>query len=253
LINVPLADPKLDNAFKNQILCSPDLFQNDTVVLFMHDLGNLRAEASAISADIPWETAFIIDTSRKVVDWALDNKYAIMDVNIIAHLSNIKSGHLLHRPDEAKQEARLAMFIWANFIQICPAKRVVLIGHGTGCQALMTVLNRAKPIDRVKACAFVLGFEMPPETEPYSGLKTWYRDTSLVILPAMHDLLDDRFRIGKINRKYGNVVQSSEARPIKVLAKAWNDVKTFIDSKLAQPPPTPLQPMEVEGREAPTI
>ncbi|KAJ9109114.1 hypothetical protein QFC21_000442 [Naganishia friedmannii] len=53
-------------------------------------------------------------------------------------------------PDGLVAETQLLKYIWDNYVQLTEAQNVILIGHGSGCQALMCLINErqnAKPTD----------------------------------------------------------------------------------------------------------
>ncbi|KAH8925681.1 Arginase/deacetylase [Atractiella rhizophila] len=239
MIDVPLNDEKLDNAFKHQVLCTEDVYSADTLVLFMHDMGNLRAEVNQISLETDIEKSYIIDPSKAVLKWAKRRNYGLIDVNVVARTNSLKESTVLPRNDEKKMEIKLAKYIWKQFVGLARATKLVLIGHGTGGNALMNILNTEPRRNKIKACVFVLGFEAPPTLDPYSPEKEWYKNNSLVILPRGHDLLGERYLAGKLHRKYGNVKASDEERPIRILYLHWEEIQEFIKSRLFPPTPPP--------------
>lgn len=93
--------------------------------------------------------------------------------------------------------------------------------------------------DRVRACVSVLGLEDPPQLDPTTGMRNWYKDHSLVLVPATHSLHDDARRTGKHQKKYGNIFRPAEGetlegRPIHLLEASLPQIKTFVSDKLAR-------------------
>jgi histone deacetylase 6 len=67
--------------------------------------------------------------------------------------------------------------LWDNYIQISPAQRVILIGHGTGCQMLMGLIDKraASVMKKVKLVVQVVGHSKVPMVPKYSDeLRNWY-------------------------------------------------------------------------------
>lgn len=39
------------------------------------------------------------------------------------------------------QYAKLMRYLWDNYIELSECENVVLVGHGTGCQAILDLIN----------------------------------------------------------------------------------------------------------------
>ncbi|KAM0756106.1 Arginase/deacetylase [Meredithblackwellia eburnea MCA 4105] len=237
LFNIELADPELDESYKDQLLCTDDVYDCNTLMIFMHDLGTLKAAYSAATMDIHLEKTLLLDTSREILDWAIkENKYGVVDVNFLAHLPTIKGSVADDPLRNEKREKTLALYIWDNIVSISAAQNVILVGSGAGCSALMAIVqHRPQVKERVKACISVLGFEKPPELDAASGSRVWYKENSLVLLPKTHELHEDARKAGKHQKKYGNVYRlgpDDEGRPVFLLKSSIPRIKDFVDARL---------------------
>ncbi|KAL8278779.1 hypothetical protein RQP46_008848 [Phenoliferia psychrophenolica] len=238
LFNIEFANDALEESYKDQLLCSENVYDCETLLIFMHDLGAIKASFSAATMDIHVEKTLLLDTSREVLDWAMrDHKYGVVDVNFLAHLPS----SMTQVPDPSRSKEReklLALYLWDHIVTISAAKNVILFGSGCGCSALMNIVqNRPQLKERVKACISVLGLEPPPELEASSGVRVWYKENSLVILPSTHSLHDDARKAGKHQKKFGNVYRATaedEGRPIHLLKASLPRIKEFIREKLPQ-------------------
>jgi hypothetical protein len=85
-VEFPQARPDLESAFKDQLLVSANVYSCDTLVLFMHDLGALKADVHAATLDLNVEKTQLVNTSHQVLQWAMvENKFGIIDMNFLAH------------------------------------------------------------------------------------------------------------------------------------------------------------------------
>ncbi|KDE04664.1 hypothetical protein MVLG_04888 [Microbotryum lychnidis-dioicae p1A1 Lamole] len=251
MYNIELADPELEEAYKDQVLCSSDVYDCETLIIFMHDIGSMKASFTAANLDIDLERTTLIDTSREVLDWAItDNNFGLIDVNFLAHTVTNKG--TIIAPDlarDARLEKELALFVWDQIAGLSVATNIVLFSMGTGSRAMMHVLqNRQSVRERVRACIEILGLEHPPELGAESGIRGWFKEKSLVMLPSTHPLHEDSRKAGKHQKKYGNVFRSmpdDEGRPIHLLRASMGKVKEFVRDRL----PVSTRPPKEKGSE----
>ncbi|KZO93066.1 Arginase/deacetylase [Calocera viscosa TUFC12733] len=254
LFSIPFADPELQARFGDQVLSTPYLFEEDatTIVLFVHDFGNLRVELeSGLASDINMEHSYLVDASRHVVDWANSKRYGLIDVNILTnHI--FEDFQPLSGVDVTRRVIRkLILYLWDNYVDLTPAKNIILIGHGTGCRHVIDLLHdRALYLDnRIKAVLQVNGMNtIPLATRDDDDLRRWYHKNSVVVLPARHPLnLDPTL----VLRRHGKIVPSTEEKAAKVLDWAVTHVlKEIVDPKI-NPSALPAAQVSVSARTVP--
>ncbi|KAM0791687.1 hypothetical protein ACM66B_003961 [Microbotryomycetes sp. NB124-2] len=236
LFNVELSDPVLEEKFSNQLLCSGNVYDAETLLIFMHDIGSIKASFMAATLDIDLEKTLLLDTSRAVLDWATkENQWGVIDVNMLAHIPSVK-GQAPDKLRDQKLERDLALFVWDNIARLSDAKHIVLFASGVGYHAMMGVVSQRADIrDRVKAVVAVLGHEAPPELDAASGARTWYKERSYVILPSSHPLHEDARKAGKHQKRFGNVHRSTaedESRPVHLIKSFMPRIKEFVGAKV---------------------
>ncbi|CAL1706955.1 unnamed protein product [Somion occarium] len=231
MLQVPFAPEALDERFSAQAACTADVMDNQTLVVFIHELGNLRVELdSVMECNVQMEHSYMIDMSKDLIGWVKDSGYALLDINV------------LPKPFATKKLARgsgnypgeLMTYIWDNYIEMVSARRVVLIGHGPGCEALMYLIShRTVAVMRmVTAVVQVVGHSNLPATPRDAGdIMTWYHKRSLAILPANHRV----FTSGKVLKRHGNVLH--ETKPIRILHTALPTIYEFIQAMLDKSSP----------------
>ncbi|CEQ43207.1 SPOSA6832_05110, partial [Sporobolomyces salmonicolor] len=177
LFNIELSSPTLEEAFSNQLLLSEDVYDADTLLVFMHDLHPrlstrisngpswsvflLFLARSKAACDPERRFSLQLDTSREVLDWARDNEFGVVDVNFLAHLPTVK-GQLPDPSRDRKLERELALYVWDNIVgyvvfspgftdpasdrqirlsRLSTARNIILFGSGAGCSALVQIVQ----------------------------------------------------------------------------------------------------------------
>lgn len=77
-------------------------------------------------------------------------------------------------------ESKLMKYIWDNYIELSECENVVFIGHGTGCQAIMDLVNARDVEFKVKAVVQVAGLHSLVRPNPSNKEKlSWFKQVSL--------------------------------------------------------------------------
>ncbi|CAK5281569.1 unnamed protein product, partial [Mycena citricolor] len=214
MMSVPLVSPSLEQLFAAQVMCTPNIFGSETLVLLVHEFGNLRVElASSLTCEVQLERSYLIDFAKDMLEWAKEQQYAVLD-----------------SMNEARRD--LATYLWDNYVQLCNAQTIILIGHGHGCRYLMDLIDsRASTVMKtVKAVVQVMGYGSlrPPKNTP--ELRQWYRENCLIALPSNHEIYDPVVK-DKEKRKHGTLLPVDEVRTVKLIIKAFPAIKAFIKAQ----------------------
>ncbi|KAF9268927.1 histone deacetylase complex protein [Marasmius fiardii PR-910] len=237
MMTVPLLGEELNRKLSSQIMCTHDLFENNTMVVFAHEFGNLRTElASAATCDVNLERSYLLDFSKELITWVKSEGYSLLDINLfpkptpaVAVSKRSKSA-----PDIGKQ---VATYIWDNYIQLSSAQRVILIGHGPGGQAIMDLLdNRTMSVmNTVRAVIQVVGHTKVPIVPKYSDeLRVWYNKHSYVVLPSRHRVLGPETKPKDLKR-HGHLCPIDESQPIKMIMRALPGICEYVKTALEKP------------------
>ncbi|KAN0091071.1 hypothetical protein V8E55_004637 [Tylopilus felleus] len=221
MLQVPLM-PAYEERYGSQVMCTGDLLENKTIVMFVHEFGNLRVELDGSPmCDVNMEHSYLIDFSKDLIAWVKSENYALVDVNLFPRPFAASALPTALRPKAAENPARdLLSYVWDNYIQLSSATCIVLIGHGLGCQSLMDMINvrRANMVKYVNLVIQVVGMgKIPLIPKDSDQLRTWYLKNSLVIVHPQHPAFAPDSRILK---RHGQVIQIDEVKPIKTMMKA---------------------------------
>ncbi|KAI0769366.1 histone deacetylase complex protein [Trametes elegans] len=226
MLEVPLMSQALIERFSAQVACTSDIMDNETLVLFVHEFGNLAVELdSVMTCNVRQEHSYLIDCSKELLTWAKNEGYAVLDVNVFAKpFPKAKSKHT----DD--YGGAVLVYLWDNYVQLTAARRVVLVGHGPGCAAVMSLMQqRAESVLKsVLGVVQVVGLHNIPATpKDTPALRQWYYENSIVIVPLNHPIFHD----SKTLKKHGSIFRIDEAKPIKLIIKAMPGIQSFIKEK----------------------
>jgi len=205
---------------------------NNTLVVFVHEFGNLRVELDSVMyCNLNTEHSYLVDVSKEIITWVTGAGFALLDVNVFpAPFPKTRS----RSSDDYAGE--VLTYLWDNYIQLTDARRVIFIGHGPGCEALMGLMReRATNVMRcVQAVVQVVGNHHVPVTPAdLNGLRSWYYENSMVIVPSEHNMFNDQ----RVTRKHGKLFSlRGEIKPIKLIMKAMPLIKQFVTEQLGIQP-----------------
>lgn len=231
MLQIPFVNKEMTDRFYSQVTCTPDIMENDTLVVFVHEFGNLRVELeSALLCNLHEEHSYMVDFSKQLIERVTSSGYALLDVNLYPKPVTMTGPRSRNR--EIKDWSHDVMvYLWDNYIQLTDARKIALIGHGPGCAAIMSLLqNRAiSSMRSVRAVVQVVGsYNVPAAPRDIPELSHWYAYHSMVVVPDGH-----RFLTGtKILQRHGKIVVSEESKPILLITKHLTQICNFIDKRL---------------------
>ncbi|KAI8994037.1 histone deacetylase complex protein [Trametes punicea] len=237
MLEVPLMNQALIERFGAQVACTPDIMENDSLILFAHEFGNLSVELdSVMTCDVHQEHSYLVDCSKQLLTWAKNEGYAVLDVNVFPKPYPKSKARMLDSCADCtsrrytSSHSAVMVYLWDNYVQLTSARRVVLVGHGPGCAAVMSLIQqRATGVMRsVQGVVQVVGIHNVPTTPRDAGaLRQWYYDNSIVVVPSKHPIFHD----SKVLKKHGSIFRIDEEKPIKLIIKAMPGIQSFIKEK----------------------
>lgn len=236
MLQIPLISDELEERFSAQVTCSSDIFDRKTLVFFAHEFGNLRFElTSSATCDVELERSYLLDTSKEIINWVRREKYALLDVNLYPKpvetpLPRSKT------TDDLKRD--ILTYLWDNFIQLSNAERIILIGHGPGCQPIMELVEQrfVSVRKKVKLVVQVVGTSKIPIAPRHNDneIRVWYKQHSSVVIPHIHPILGPEIK-AKDLRRHGQLVPIDEVQPVRVFLKALPGIQNVIKTQLEKP------------------
>lgn len=228
----------MEGQWQSHALCSDDLMDRsaakDTVVVFAHDMGSLKAgnERPNLALVPDTEAAYLIDSSTMVLQWAQERGHAIVDVNLFPSGGNPPSQFGSSSTDKT---AQFLEFLWDTYLDLCPCRHIVFLAHSGASKAALALLSsrRLDQDRRVVAVGITMGHEaVPMVPRDDIGLRKWYLKNGRVFLPETHPWWAQGEDVRKKAKRAGRVVMVAEKRPIQVLRSAMPELTAFVESRL---------------------
>ncbi|CAE6346344.1 unnamed protein product [Rhizoctonia solani] len=231
LYEFPWAVPELDDSYNGQLLISENVNSQHTLVMFVHDFGNISTELLTMKQlNIELENAWIIDTTREFLEWCKSQQFSIIDLNMHPLIpQNEELPSEKERQETAKQAVISA---WDNLAELSDAREIVVVAHGTAGLSVMGLIDERFQNfrNKVKAVVQVCGIHTIPSVPKFqTETRKWYFKNSMVIIPKNHPIyLSD----SQIQRKHGKVQQSTEERVTKVMRASLPLIQQFITERV---------------------
>ncbi|KAG9086282.1 Histone deacetylase hda1 [Ceratobasidium sp. 370] len=230
LFEFPWATPELDDVYKGQLLVSGNLSKQHTLVMLVHDFGNVGAEILSLNQlIIEMENAWIIDTSSAFLKWCTSQDFSIIDLNMHPIAVQGEDAPTSKEREETAKEAVLNA--WDNLAELSDAREIVIVAHGTACISVVKLINeRFQSVrEKVKGVIQVCGMHNVPKTPAYEDeIRKWYHKNSMVILPLNHPIYTSDTQIV---RRHGKIHQSPETRVTKVMSTSLPMIRQFISDR----------------------
>ncbi len=227
LFEVPL--PEADVHFSGQVLCSEGILERfATVVFFVHDMGNLRSGRPRLGSTIEGEAMRLVDASSLVMSYVRDKAYGLVDMNIMREFRAVKPhahdamprAALSDDTDRIAEANEAAAFVWDNIVSLARAStttKIVMIGFGTGCDVLTSLIQARDVETQVKAVVNIVGYNEMPRIDPTAELakKKWYYTKSKVLAPADHRHILERGDSVPLKR-FGKITPVGKSTPPQI-------------------------------------
>ncbi|KAJ7072273.1 histone deacetylase clr3 [Mycena amicta] len=232
MMQLPLVGKDLDERFSAQVMCTPNIFEKDTMVYIVHEFGNLRAElASSLVCDVQVERSYLIDFSKELIVWAQAEGFSVLDANLFPKPVDQQMQRAKH-PDEYQRD--LVTYLWDNYVQLCNATNIILIGHGPACSALIDLINlrTTSVMKSVKAVIQVLGHSFLRAPKNNHDLREWFREHSFVAVPSNHAIWRPD-TVTKELKKHGTVQRFDAEETGKLMINSFPVVKNFVRESMS--------------------
>ncbi|KAK0504659.1 histone deacetylase complex protein [Armillaria luteobubalina] len=236
MMQIPLLSDYLDDRFSMQIMCTPDLLDNKTMVIFIHEFGNLRTELeSSATCNLELERSYLVDFSKDFIVWVKKQGYSLLDINQFPKPFAAPTRRSQTPKDPTKE---VLVYLWDNYVQLSNAERVVLVGHGPGCHSMIDLVDHRWMLGNklVKAVVQVVGNSKVPTVPKSDEFKAWYSKHSLVAVPSSHPVYGSTSQGKRDLRRHHHVIAIDETQPIKLIIKALPAIQDYVQMELARYP-----------------
>ncbi|KAF8332712.1 uncharacterized protein EI90DRAFT_3288915 [Cantharellus anzutake] len=244
MYTIPFANDQLEAAFGGQVICSKDIYDAKTMVVYVHDYGNLYAELKhTLYLDLNIEHSFMVDSSRSLIDWVVEKGWHLLDINIYPK----------PRSKVEKTSMRDAVaYLWDNYIEyvaivsvpaisdissrLSDAEDVVIVAQSSAYKVLVDLAESRDLSRLVKAIVQVVGIhDQPAFIRRRDDVQAeLFKSMSYLALPESHPVL---FATGskardKLQRRHQEVQVIDAPRATHLFKKAMPSIKAFIESRV---------------------
>ncbi|OAR01822.1 hypothetical protein LLEC1_00665 [Akanthomyces lecanii] len=205
---------QISKSFENQVLVTPNLQDAKRSLVIIHDPPQLLAQPDVIDGSLDSHNSWVVDGVTQYIDWAAGQKFAVMDINVPAYVSQDEDmeAFIPGFKERALQEQMqsLICYLWDNFLQLSDAEEIFLMGVGNAYLGVkMLLINRDCKARISGIVNFVTGSLRPIKSDIDTELSSWYKDNSRVYVAGDHACWSDYDLTRKVQkRRFGTVVRS---------------------------------------------
>ncbi|KAH7089892.1 putative histone deacetylase [Paraphoma chrysanthemicola] len=227
----------LTQTFDHNVIATPHFMERHPLLVIFHDPPNFRDNPDPVTGKRELHNTWLTDVTKKYIDWAIDNGFQVVDVNIPRIVAVEDPDEAYVRSDDsaarAEQTRELAVYIWENYIEPNEATQVFFMGIGDAYLGLVDLLSRYENCtdhDSVVEC--LIGFVA--ETTIQSIKRTtddtiadWYHRHSKIFVKNSHFVWDPS-RQRKLRRKLGNLIKSPQDSLDTMLEEHQKEVQDLL-------------------------
>ncbi|KAG6015062.1 hypothetical protein E4U54_004372 [Claviceps lovelessii] len=227
----------LNKSFENQVLVTPLLHSSRRLLVIIHDPPHLLAQSDAIDSVLEPHNAWVVDGVTQYIDWAISQKFGIMDINIPAYVTGEEDmdPYIPGYREKALQEQiqQLACYLWDNFLQLYETDEIFLMGVGNAYLGVKVLLiNRDCKSKIAGIVNYVTGNLRPIKSDIDPDLSLWYKENSRVYVAGDHACWSDPDLTKKVQkRRFGTVVRSPKISLNEMMQRHAAEAQQWILSR----------------------
>lgn len=233
---LPLLIEKLPNSPSynaSTILCSPDIYENDKIVIIVHDPSRIWARRDPITGDLDPANAVTVDKSLDFIDWAMKEKWGVIDINIPITITGKEDSTY----NNITTSQDILLYLWDNFLTFFNVQKIAFIGIGEAYNGIIHLCGHREVRKLVKASinfidkATALRAVISTIDE---SVVDWFFRNSLVFTSNKHSCWGDK-ESGNSKRprkKYGRVLRADVESLDRVIDERFEEVCQFIEESL---------------------
>lgn len=226
--------PESSSINESTILCSSDIYKTDKLVIIVHDPSRIWARHDPITGDLDSANAVTVDKSLNFIEWALEEKWGVIDINIPITVSGKDDAQY----NNITTSQDILLYLWDNFLQFFNVQKIAFIGVGEAYNGIIHLCGHRDVRKLVKASinfvdkATALRAVISTIDE---SIVDWYFRNSLVFTSSKHSCWGDKESGGNSKRprkKYGRVLRADVEGLDGIIDERFEEVCTFIQESL---------------------
>ncbi|KAF9312427.1 Histone deacetylase hda1, partial [Linnemannia elongata] len=242
MIKMPRLDGKDRGEFLDNVHCTQQLYNNNPLYIFIHDLGELCARTVGTNNTLRPQKSVLVDAMTQYVDYIINAGNELIDV-VVPYLPTTEEEKVMLKD----QQSNVLADLWSTLVatSAMEGRRIVVLATGFGCHGLVAFLNeKQKEVPRyLSSVTLVLGDDTMP-----MNLSPWYIENSFVMASDDHPIWERTSQ--KMNSRTGNLLRTE--RPLERLAETLlylrKRIFSDIESKLESLAPFPSSDSESDTK-----
>lgn len=211
---------------ENTMMCSPNIHDAESIVAIIHDTPEIWAARDSLTGIIESSNSIIVDNASRIVTWALDRRYGVIDINISQTLFDQSN----YSGTVSSQD--VLTYVWDNYLKFFQnLQKLAFIGIGDAYGGIVHLLGHRDTRAVVKcAISFVdkkpLKVMVPLIDET---LGDWYYKNSLIFTSNTHSCWGSTSNENKkLRKKYGRVLRAESDGMVNIFDERFEEATDFI-------------------------
>uniref|UniRef100_A0A060T6R8 Histone deacetylase n=1 Tax=Blastobotrys adeninivorans TaxID=409370 RepID=A0A060T6R8_BLAAD len=215
---------------ENQILGTPNIHKQETIVVLIHDPPDLWAAKDPVSGALAMYDSVFVDPASRIINWATDRGYGVIDVFVP---SDYPLEDLEYSASACAQET--CLHLWDSYIDYFDAKNIIFMGIGTAYHGIVYLAGQREIRHRASAVVGFVGSptrlkQIVPVIDEYTT--EWFYRTSVIFTASDHAAWDTNVNPKRPRRKYGRVLKADAVGTDAVVEERLEEAVEFIDDML---------------------
>ncbi|KAJ4398464.1 Histone deacetylase hda1 [Didymella pomorum] len=210
----------LAQTFEHNVIATPDFMERKPLLIVLHDPPSFQDHLDPVTGRRELHNTWLTDVTKSYIDWAIDNDFAVIDVNIpkFVAVESEESNLGYTKADDQKVRAdrtrEIANYLWTNYIEPNNATQVFFMGIGDAYLGLVDLLSRNESTtEETSNLELIIGFVAESAISSVKRINTdddiglWYHQHSKIFVKQSHFAFN-RNSTKKLRKKLGDLQQS---------------------------------------------
>ncbi|KAF1926568.1 putative histone deacetylase [Didymella exigua CBS 183.55] len=210
----------LSQTFEHNVIATPDFMERKPLLVILHDPPSFQDHPDPVTGRRELHNTWLTDVTKSYIDWAIENGFSIIDVNIpqFVAVESEESNLGFTKADDQKVRAdktrEMANYLWTNYIEPNNATQVFFMGIGDAYLGLVDLLSRNETTtDESSRLELIIGFIADSAISSVKRINTdddiglWYHQHTKIFVKQSHYAFN-RNLTKKLRKKLGDLQQS---------------------------------------------
>ncbi|KAG7926745.1 hypothetical protein KL925_003030 [Ogataea polymorpha] len=235
-VPLPILTEKLphSSSLRDLVLCSPDVYETDKLVIVVHDSARVWARRDPVTGTLDSASAVVVDQSLRFLDWALEQQYGVVDINVPLSISGSEDAQY----NNISSAQDVLLYLWDHYIQYFKVSKIAFVGVGDAYNGVVHLCGHRDVRGLVKCSVNYLDRATALRAIVSSideSVVDWFYQNSLVFTAAKHPCWGDVEKNGSSKRprkKYGRVLRADVEGVDNIIEERLEEGCDFIQDSL---------------------